>query len=86
MKFTKMCGAGNDFIVIENFDGALSHEELPLLARRLCRRHFSVGADGLLPNSSRISSSVNSGIAGSAGTEVFTCSGLRCLIEIILSA
>ena len=47
---------------------------------------FSVGADGLLPNSSRISSSVNSGIAGSAGTEVFTCSGLRCLIEIILSA
>ena len=38
MKFTKMCGAGNDFIVIENFDGALSHEELPLLARRLCRR------------------------------------------------
>ena len=48
MKFTKMCGAGNDFIVIENFDGALSHEELPLLARRLCRRHFSVGADGLM--------------------------------------
>ena len=48
MKFTKMCGAGNDFIVIENFDGALSREELPLLAKRLCRRHFSVGADGLM--------------------------------------
>lgn len=48
MKFTKMCGAGNDFIVIENFDGALSAEELPLLAKRLCRRHFSIGADGMM--------------------------------------
>ncbi len=48
MKFTKMCGAGNDFIVIENFDGALSREEIPTLAQKLCRRHFSVGADGLM--------------------------------------
>ena len=48
MKFTKMCGAGNDFVVIENFDGAISRAELPELARRLCRRRFCVGADGLM--------------------------------------
>ena len=29
MKFTKMCGTGNDFVVIENFDGAISRAELP---------------------------------------------------------
>ena len=48
MKFTKMCGTGNDFVVIENFDGAISRAELPELARRLCRRRFCVGADGLM--------------------------------------
>lgn len=46
MKFYKYCGAGNDFVLLENFDGALS--DYPALARRLCDRHFSVGADGLI--------------------------------------
>ncbi len=48
MKFTKMCGAGNDFIILENFDEAIAEEKLPLLARKLCQRHFSVGADGMM--------------------------------------
>ena len=48
MKFYKYCGAGNDFILLENFDGALAPEVLPELAKRLCRLHFSVGADGLI--------------------------------------
>ena len=43
-------------------------------------------ADEALPNSCKISSSVNSGIADSTGTELFTCSGLRCFIKLILSA
>ena len=42
LSFTKMQGTGNDFVVIENFDGAISHAELPELARRLCRRRFCV--------------------------------------------
>lgn len=46
MRFYKYCGAGNDFILIENFDGALP--QLSALAKQLCRRHFSVGADGLI--------------------------------------
>lgn len=46
MKFYKYCGAGNDFVLLENFDGALT--DYPTLARRLCDRHFSVGADGLI--------------------------------------
>ncbi|HEV8536492.1 MAG TPA: diaminopimelate epimerase [Candidatus Limnocylindria bacterium] len=43
MKFTKMHGCGNDFIVV---DGPL--EVLPEAARRLCDRRHGIGADGIL--------------------------------------
>ncbi|ACF13397.1 Diaminopimelate epimerase [Chloroherpeton thalassium ATCC 35110] len=45
--FTKMSGAGNDFIVIDNRDGAysfLGEAEI----RQLCTRRIGIGADGLL--------------------------------------
>jgi diaminopimelate epimerase len=44
--FVKMCGAGNDFVVIDNraLNLALSREQIA----RLCDRHFGIGADGLL--------------------------------------
>ncbi len=48
MKFTKMQGAGNDFIVIDNRDGALSQSQYSKLAENLCRRRISVGADGMM--------------------------------------
>lgn len=46
--FTKMHGAGNDFIVIDNRFFNFSRLELATLARRYCPRHTGVGADGLL--------------------------------------
>ena len=48
MKFWKMNGAGNDFIVIDNRDGAVDAAQWPRIARTLCERHLSVGADGLM--------------------------------------
>lgn len=48
MRFTKMQGAGNDFIVINNIKEKIPHEQLPELARELCTRRMSVGADGLM--------------------------------------
>ncbi|MDB4353899.1 diaminopimelate epimerase [Akkermansiaceae bacterium] len=46
LNFTKMNGAGNDFVVIDNLDLAwsLTTEQIELL----CDRHRGVGADGLL--------------------------------------
>lgn len=48
MEFAKMQGAGNDFIVIDNRKEKLTQVELGLAAEELCRRRFSVGADGLM--------------------------------------
>jgi diaminopimelate epimerase len=45
--FTKASGAGNDFVIVDNRRGTLPHDQ-PELARRLCSRHFGIGADGLL--------------------------------------
>lgn len=48
IRFLKMSGSGNDFIVIDNRTLQLSHEQGRDLARLACRRKVSVGADGLI--------------------------------------
>ncbi|WP_294856635.1 diaminopimelate epimerase [uncultured Oscillibacter sp.] len=48
MQFWKMNGAGNDFIVLNNLEEGLPPEAFSDLARTLCERHLSVGADGLM--------------------------------------
>ncbi len=46
--FFKMSGSGNDFIVIDNRAGVVGKADGSRLARSLCRRKVSVGADGLI--------------------------------------
>ena len=46
LSFTKMNGAGNDFIMLDNRDGQLSLDASRIA--RLCDRHRGVGADGIL--------------------------------------
>ena len=48
MEFWKMNGAGNDFIIINNFKGNISPEKMPYIAETLCERHLSIGADGFM--------------------------------------
>ncbi len=52
LQFVKMSGSGNDFICIDNRDGRLdamvASGQAGELARRLCRRGLSVGADGVI--------------------------------------
>ncbi|MEX0747169.1 MAG: diaminopimelate epimerase [Rhodothermales bacterium] len=48
VEFTKMNGAGNDFVVIDNRFFHFSDAELSAMAPRLCRRRFGIGADGIL--------------------------------------
>ena len=46
LRFTKMNGAGNDFVLIDNRSGA--HKFSPNQIAFLCDRHRGVGADGVL--------------------------------------
>jgi diaminopimelate epimerase len=46
LSFTKMNGAGNDFVMLDNRDGSLTLDGAQIA--RLCDRHRGVGADGLL--------------------------------------
>ena len=48
MNFTKMHGAGNDFIIIEDLHRRFSMDALSRIAATLCRRRLSIGADGLM--------------------------------------
>ena len=48
MQFWKMNGAGNDFIILNNLREGLPADALPALARQLCHRRLSIGADGLM--------------------------------------
>ena len=49
--FTKMTGTGNDFIVFDNRNGRLTGREAEFFSS-LCRRRFSVGADGVIASAS----------------------------------
>lgn len=54
MRYTKMHGAGNSFLITENLRSELQGEDLSLLALRLCDPKTGPGADGfivLLPGS-----------------------------------
>ncbi len=48
MKFWKMNGAGNDFIVVDDRNDAVSAEKWPQIVRTVCERHLSIGADGFM--------------------------------------
>jgi len=43
-----MNGAGNDFIILNNLEEHLPEEAMPGIARTLCERRLSIGADGLM--------------------------------------
>jgi diaminopimelate epimerase len=46
-EFAKMSGAGNDFVVIDDRANKVG-EDARELAKQLCRRRLSIGADGLI--------------------------------------
>lgn len=48
MKFTKMHGAGNDFIIINSIGVNVEFDHISELARTLCDRRLGIGADGLM--------------------------------------
>jgi diaminopimelate epimerase len=82
MKFWKMHGLGNDYVVIDNRDGKISDADAAKLALKLCKRRFSVGADGVLFVSNSDSADVKMRIFNADGSEAEMCgNGIRCFAK-----
>jgi|YNPNPStandDraft_1061719.scaffolds.fasta_scaffold68243_1 diaminopimelate epimerase len=84
MQFTKMHGIGNDFVVVDAMRGAWPEESLPGLARRICDRHFGIGADGwILVMPSRVAD-FRMRIFNPDGSEAEMCgNGIRCFAKYV---
>jgi diaminopimelate epimerase len=77
MNFTKVQGAGNDFILVKTSD--MQRDWSPV-ARALCDRHFGVGGDGLLLVLPSVVADFQMRIFNPDGSEAEVCgNGLRCL-------
>ena len=78
--FSKYHGTGNDFIFVQG------PVENPLeLARKLCDRHFGIGADGLMYASPSDCADIRMHYFNSDGSEARMCgNGLRCFVRYLL--
>jgi diaminopimelate epimerase len=78
MRFTKMQGCGNDFLI---FDPAeVEGKDLRDLALMACDRHFGVGADGILIPAPSETADLEMVYLNSDGSTSEMCgNGLRCL-------
>jgi len=89
VEFTKMHGAGNDFLVLDNRWYRFSDEELSDLAATWCRRRFGVGADGLLALADADADDVayRMRYVNADGSWATMCgNGARCLARFALNA
>lgn len=82
--FAKMEGLGNDFILLDDMDGALGALGYPALARKLCDRRFGVGADGIILALPSEACDIGFRIFNSDGSEAEMCgNGMRCFAAFV---
>ena len=79
MKFVKMHGTGNDFVLLETRG---EEHDWPRLAQAMCDRHFGVGADGLILVLPSARADVRMRMFNPDGSEAEMCgNGLRCVVK-----
>ncbi len=85
IRFYKMTGAGNDFVMVDNRDGALSHLLTHEHIARICNRRFGIGADGLIAiESARNEGDVRMRYYNADGGEAEMCgNGARCFTAFV---
>jgi diaminopimelate epimerase len=82
MDFTKMQGAGNDFVIV---DGRKMQRDWPQLAIAMCDRHLGIGADSLIILLSSDKADFGMRTFDTDGSEAETCgNGIRCLAKYVL--
>jgi len=84
LKFTKMHGIGNDFVVVNALSDAPEEERLPEISRKITDRKFGVGGDGLiLVLPSRVAD-FRMRMFNPDGSEAEMCgNGIRCFAKYV---
>ena len=79
MKFTKMHGAGNDYIYL---DARGMDEDWPALSRVMSDRHFGVGGDGIILVLDSEQADLRMRMFNADGSEGEMCgNGIRCFAK-----
>ena len=83
MKFTKMQGLGNDFVIVDARNLTLP-TDLADWSKKLCDRHFGIGADGLMLVLPSECADIRMQILNSDGSEAEMCgNGIRCFAKFV---
>ena len=83
MRFTKMQGAGNDYIYVDCFAEPMP-ERPDQLARRARDRHFGIGGDGLILICPSQQADARMRMFNADGSEAEMCgNGIRCLAKYL---
>ena len=83
MRFTKMQGAGNDYVYVDCFDQP-PPERPDELARKISDRHYGVGGDGLILICPSESADARMRIFNADGSEAEMCgNGVRCAAKYV---
>ena len=83
MKFTKMHGAGNDYVYVNAFEESLP-EDLPALSVAMSHRHFGIGADGLIVIHPSDIADARMQMFNADGSESEMCgNGIRCVAKYV---
>jgi len=85
IQFSKMHGLGNDYIVIDETKGEVIPEEKKNeVSFNLCRRGFSIGADGVIFVCPSATEDIRFRIFNSDGSEAEMCgNGIRCFVKYV---
>jgi diaminopimelate epimerase len=87
VKFLKMQGTGNDFVVVDGLRERAEARDWTALARAMCDRHFGVGSDGLLLVAPSEQADFRMRMWNPDGSESEMCgNGIRCFAKYLYDA
>ena len=82
MKFTKMHGAGNDYVYI---DARVEDRDWPVLSVAMSDRHTGVGSDGIILAGESDRADIKMTMFNADGSEGEMCgNGIRCLVRFAM--